>query len=48
MYPWGEIGMSAASDAEILEYAAANSCIVATLDADLKHKTTCHLLRPAD
>ena len=30
----GEIGMPAASDTEILDYAAANGCIVATLDAD--------------
>jgi predicted nuclease of predicted toxin-antitoxin system len=30
----GEIGMSAAPDAEVLEYAAAKGCIVATLDGD--------------
>ena len=30
----GEIGMSAASDTEILDYARANGCIVVTLDAD--------------
>jgi predicted nuclease of predicted toxin-antitoxin system len=30
----GEIGMSAASDTEILEYAEANGFLVATLDAD--------------
>jgi predicted nuclease of predicted toxin-antitoxin system len=30
----GEIGMSAASDTEIMEYAAANGFLVATLDAD--------------
>ena len=30
----GEIGMSAASDTEILNYAAANNFIIATLDAD--------------
>ena len=29
----GEIGMSAASDTEIIEYAGENGCIVVTLDA---------------